>query len=58
MYGKAFTLYPERQPMTTQNYVSIMKRKDMESNLMLTENRMTFEPKMIGGKIGQLLDLQ
>ncbi len=48
-------LSPEQQPMNTQNYVSIMKRKDMESNIL--NEQFNFEPKRIGGKIGTLLDM-
>lgn len=51
-------LLPEQQPMTTQNYVSIMKRKDMERSLMQGgETGLSFEPKIIGGRIGAILDL-
>jgi len=49
-------LSPEQLPMSATNYVSIMKRKDMESNI-LSQDQLNFNPKMIGGKIGTLLDL-
>lgn len=58
--GKSFQsqmLSPEQLPMSATNYVSIMKRKDMESNI-LSQDQLNFNPKMIGGKIGTLLDLQ
>ena len=42
--------------MTTQNYVSIMKRRDQENNILRKET-MSFAPKMIGGRIGTILDL-
>ncbi len=50
-------LSPEMKPMNTQNYVSIMKRKDMAENI-LRHKSMHFNPKMIGGKIGSLLEVQ
>ena len=50
-------LSPEMKPMNNQNYVSIMKRKDMADNL-LRQKSMHFSPKMIGGKIGSLLELK
>ena len=43
--------------MGTQNYVSIMKRKDMENHLMNRQKTFYFQPKMIGGRIGTLLDV-
>ena len=49
-------LSPEQKPMTTQNYVSIMKRRDLESNI-LRKDTLSFNPKMIGGRIGTVLDL-
>ena len=39
------------------NYVSILKRKEIEQSLMRGDG-LSFEPKMISGKIGALLDLQ
>ena len=45
------------KPMTSQNYVSILKRQDLETNLMRRKT-MAFNPKMIGGKIGTLLEVQ
>ena len=58
--GTMSLLTPEMKPMSTQNYVSILKRRDQESNLCRNalDTKTNFAPKMIGGKVGTLLDLQ
>lgn len=47
----------ESHTSSTQNqdYVSINKRKEMQHKLR--KNTMHFNPKMIGGKIGSILDV-
>ena len=56
-FGPDAPISPEQQPMGIQNYVSIMKRQDLERNMM-NQQTMSFAPPSHGGKIGQLIDIQ
>ena len=56
-FGPDAPISPEQKPMGTGNYVSIMKRKDLEHNLA-SQHTMNFVPPAHGGKIGQIIDIQ
>ena len=43
--------------MGTANYVSIMKRKDLETNLA-SQQTLNFAPPAHGGKMGAIIDIQ
>ena len=43
--------------MGAHNYVSIMKRSDLERNLARESTLMNFAPPIYGGKIGSMLDV-
>ena len=44
---------PEQMKLSKGNYVSILKRKQMEQALL--EGSMDFDPNLFGGKIGKTL---